>query len=63
MEVTHDFLRAAAKHLDTNTATLNGLELDGAPRQVIEAMQGLVHKCDLLLTVAVFRYLTALGRS
>lgn len=62
MQVTTDFLRAAATHLDNNTATLNGLELDGAPEELITAMRGLVLKCDMLLTVAVFRYLSALGR-
>lgn len=62
MQVTHDFLRAAASHLETNTATLNGLELDNAPQELIEAMRSMVLKCDMLLTVAVYRYLSALGR-
>ena len=63
MQVTHDFLRAAASHLETNTATLNGLELDNAPQELIEAMRGLVLECDLLLTVSVYRYLRSMGRS
>lgn len=62
MQVTTDFIRAAAQHLEINTATLNGLELDNGPPELIEAMRGLALKCDLLLTVAVFRYLSAMGR-
>lgn len=62
MQAEQTLLDAAAEHLVTNVRLYEDLSRADYPPEAVERAQRLVAACDLLLTVAIFKYLREIGR-
>ena len=61
---SQDWLRIAAQRVDNSVKVANEVLNDSeSPKEAIDSARRLVAKCDLLLTVALHRYLRMLGQS